>query len=340
MTATWPGWTRAIRATELQLKRLRPLLEQGYAKRADVEDLEVTLERSRRERMAVAAAHALDVRLRDGQTRQLTDAMARLDRNHAMAQRTLDDLTVRAPIDGQLTTLDADVGASKTAGQRIGQIDGQDAFKVTALVDEFYVSQVASGQAASVDVDGRSYRLTVVKIHPEIRNRQFSVDLNFAGQTPPAIRRGQTLQLRLEIGSPVEGLMVANGPFLGESDGRSVFVVAPAGDRAERRVVSLGRHNPRSVEVLSGLAVANGLSPRAIPIFAISTPWISATAVRKPKRDRSNDQIGACAKNLQNRRDGNRGAQRRDAGDRTGVSSWRSWGRRAAASRRCSMCWG
>ncbi|MDR3441322.1 efflux RND transporter periplasmic adaptor subunit [Telmatospirillum sp.] len=243
-----------INALSLQLGRLRPLLAEGYAKRAEVEDAEVSLERSRRERAAVAAAHALDQRLREAQTRQLTEAMAQLQRNHAMAQRTLDDLTVRAPISGQLTALDAEVGAFKTSGQRIGQIDGQDAFKVTALVDEFYLNRVSTGQQAAADLDGRTYSLTVARIRPEVKNRQFPVDLSFNEGTPPSVRRGQTLQLRLEIGSPADGLVVANGAFFNGSGGQLVFVVTPAGDRANRRHVSFGRHNPQTVEVLAGLA--------------------------------------------------------------------------------------
>ncbi|MTJ81405.1 MAG: HlyD family efflux transporter periplasmic adaptor subunit [Telmatospirillum sp.] len=245
-----------IAATTLQLGRLRPLLAQGFARRADVEDAEVRLERYRQERKAVAEARELDIRTRSDQIRQLTDAMDQLRRNHEMAQRNLDDLTVRAPISGQLTSLDAESGAFKTPGQRIGQIDRQGAFKVVAPVDEFYLSQIAPGQKASVDIDGQTYSLRVSKVHPEVRNRQFSVDLLF-DSAPPTLRRGQTLQLRLEVGAPTDGLTLANGAFFPGAGEQWAWVVSAPGDRADRRRVIFGRHNPLSVEVLGGLAAGD-----------------------------------------------------------------------------------
>ena len=237
-----------------RLARLRPLLADGFVKRADVEDEEAALKQHREERAAIAAARALDERAKAEQTHQLNDALAQLGRNHQIAQHNLEDLTVRASIDGQLTTLDAEPGASKTPGQRIGQIDREGAFKVSAPVDEFYLGRVANGQEAAADIEGRPARLMVTKIHPEVKNRQFSVDLAFRTTTPASLRRGQSMQLRLEIGQPSHALIVGNGAFYDDSGGRWVFVVSPDGQRAERRAVISGRHTPQSVEIISGLA--------------------------------------------------------------------------------------
>ena len=244
----------AIAESERRLARLRPLLADGFVKRADVEDEEATLRRDREERSAIAEARALDLRAQADQTRQLNDALAQLARNHQIAQHNLEDLVVRAPIDGQLTTLDAEIGSSKSPGQHIGQIDREGAFKVSAPVDEFYLGRIATGQEAAADIDGRAWRLVVNKIHPEVKNRQFSVDLLFRATPPASLRRGQSVQMRLEIGEPSQGLVVDNGPFYDDSGGRWVFVVSTDGGRADKRTVSMGRHTPQSVEVLSGLA--------------------------------------------------------------------------------------
>jgi HlyD family secretion protein len=244
----------AISDSERRLARLRPLLADGFVKRADVEDEEAALKQHREEREAIAEARALDLKAKAEQTRQLNDALVQLKRNHEIAQHNLEDLTVRAPIDGQLTTLDAEPGASKTPGQRIGQIDREGAFKISAPVDEFYLGRVANGQEAAADIEGHPLRLVVAKIHPEVKNRQFSVDLTFRTPPPASLRRGQSVQLRLEIGQPSHALIVDNGTFYDDSGGRSVFVVSPDGQRAERRAVALGRHTPQSVEILSGLA--------------------------------------------------------------------------------------
>lgn len=244
----------AIADAERRLARLRPLLTDGYVRRADYEDEEAALRRYRDERASIAEARDFDLRSKSDQTRQLKLALAQLESSHKIAQHNLDDLTVRAPIDGQVTTLDAEPGASKNAGQRIGQIDREGIYKVVAPVDEFYLSRVAIGQEAAADIEGRSWRLMVNKIHPEVKNRQFSVDMVFRTAPPASLRRGQSVQMRLEIGEPTHALMVESGPFYDESGGRWVFVMSADGRRAEKRAVSLGRHTPQSVEILSGLA--------------------------------------------------------------------------------------
>jgi HlyD family secretion protein len=244
----------AIADSERRLARLRPLLADGFVRRADVDDEEATLRRYRGEREAIAEARVLDVRAQADQTRQLNDALAQLRRNHQIALHNLEDLVVRAPIDGQLTTLDAEIGASKIPGQHIGQIDREGAFKVSVPVDEFYLGRVANGQEGAADIEGRAWNLVVNKIHPEVKNRQFSIDMQFRAGPPASLRRGQSVQIRLEIGEPSQGLVVENGPFYDDSGGRWVFVVSSDGHRADKRTVSLGRHTPQSIEVLSGLA--------------------------------------------------------------------------------------
>jgi HlyD family secretion protein len=123
---------------------------------------------------------------------------------------------------------------------------------VSAFVDEFYLSRVTIGQTATVDIDRRAYELEVMKLYPDVRDRQFEIDLLFT-QTPPDVRRGQTVRMRLEIGQPADTLVVANGAFFDDTGGQWVFVVDPSRDFAERREVRFGRRNPEGIEVLEGL---------------------------------------------------------------------------------------
>jgi HlyD family secretion protein len=152
-----------------------------------------------------------------------------------------------------LTSLEANPGESKARGQRVGQVDEQDAFKVSAFVDEFYLSRVTVGQLAEVEIDGKSYVLEVSKEYPGVRDRQFQIDLKFTGDASPPIRRGQTVRMRLEIGQPADTLVLANGAFYDDTGGQWVFVVDEAGDYAARRDVRFGRRNPEGIEVLDGL---------------------------------------------------------------------------------------
>ena len=158
-----------------------------------------------------------------------------------------------APITGQLTLLEANVGESKASGQRVGQVDEVGAFKVNAFVDEFYISRVTIGQVADVDIDGKAYQLDVSKVYPDVTNRQFEIDMLFTEALPPGIRRGQTVRMRLEIGQPADTLVVANGAFFDDTGGQWVFVVDPSGDYADKRSVRFGRRNPEGIEVLEGL---------------------------------------------------------------------------------------
>jgi HlyD family secretion protein len=237
-----------------RLQRMLSMKDEGAIRRADIEDLRLEIERLVQLEAALANASEVDESLQAEQMRQLDLTVAGLKKNLQLARQNLDNLVIRAPFDGQLTTLDAHRGESKRPGQRIGQVDQVDEYKVEALVDEHYVARVTAGQHATVEIAGSTHRLRLARVYPEVRSRQFKVDLTFVERTPSSVRRGQTLQLRLEIGAASTGLVVANGPFFEETGGRWVFVLAASGREAARRPIRLGRRNPDHIEVLNGLA--------------------------------------------------------------------------------------
>ena len=146
-----------------------------------------------------------------------------------------------------------EIGESKQMGQRLGQIDVVDTFKVVAQIDEFYVSRVAPDQQAEFALSGNEFSTRVLKVYPEITDGTFEVDLVFDGQTPQGIRRGQTLQMELTLGNPVDSLLVPLGGFIQETGGNWVFVVDESGDSAVRREITAGRRNNRYLEVRDGL---------------------------------------------------------------------------------------
>ena len=154
--------------------------------------------------------------------------------------------------------MNAEIGESKSRGERLGQIDDVDRFMAVALVNEFYLNRVRVGQPALLEFNGRDYRLEVSKIYPEVQASQFEVDFRFIGNAPSDIRRGQTLQMRLVLGDTSErATLLANGPFFNDTGGAWVFVIAPDGKFATRREVQLGRRNPTTIEVLSGLVAGD-----------------------------------------------------------------------------------
>jgi len=238
---------------ERDLRRKKPLVATGGATVGQIDDLEAELKRYQGWLETAKEALRLDEEFKRTQIERMNAAQDAISKNIAITRENLENLVIVAPITGQLTLLDANVGESKASGVRIGQVDEVNVFKVNAFIDEFYLSRVTIGQVATVDVDGKNYELTVSNVYPEVTNRQFEVDLLFKGDTPAVIRRGQTLRMRLEIGQPADTLVLANGAFFDDTGGQWVFVVDPSGDFAERRNVRFGRRNPEGVEVLGGL---------------------------------------------------------------------------------------
>ena len=170
-----------------------------------------------------------------------------------IANAGVNALTIRAPLDGQLSALDAEVGQSKAQGAVLGQVNAADRFKLTAQVDEFHLSRVAIGQEALFTVNDREYKARIAKVYPQVVNGTFKVDLYFEASSPSGIHVGQAIDLKVEMGGASSALMVANGPFYQDTGGNWAFVLLPDGQSAVKRPIRLGRRNPQFVEVIDGL---------------------------------------------------------------------------------------
>lgn len=243
----------AMKKAQRQYDREAPLAAKGFVAGKTFSDTRDNLTYER-ERMAVVnRGRATDERLQSSQLAQLRSSAESLNSSLALARANLDALNLRAPVSGTLSAFSIQVGQSMGRGERLGQIDSPGRNKLVAGVDEFYLARVATNQTATVEWNGKSYRLRVTKIYPTVRNGQFEVDLQFLGDEPPQIQRGQTLQARLVLGDPTTARLIPNGSFYNDTGGAWVFVVAPDGRSAVKRQVRLGRRNAEFIEVLDGL---------------------------------------------------------------------------------------
>jgi len=168
-------------------------------------------------------------------------------------RKKVGDLVVRAPIDGQLTSLDAEIGQNKNKGERLGQIDVLSGYKVRVDVDEHYLSRVVIGLMGDASFAGKSYRLRITKVYSQVNNGRFQVDMQFEGKVPEGIRRGQTLQIGLELSEEKQAILLAKGGFYQQTGGNWVFKLSKDGKTAYKVDVQLGSQNPDYYEVLSGL---------------------------------------------------------------------------------------
>lgn len=187
------------------------------------------------------------------QLKQMGESYSRMQNTLALMRRKVDDLIVRAPIDGQLTSLDAEIGQSKNKGDRLGQIDVLSGYKVQVDVDEHYISRVFVGQEAETNFAGKTHKLTIKKVYSQVRNGRFQVDMAFEEAAPEGIRRGQTLQIRLALSDETQAVLLAKGGFYQQTGGNWVFKLNDDGTVAYRVDVQLGRQNPEYYEVLGGL---------------------------------------------------------------------------------------
>jgi HlyD family secretion protein len=168
-------------------------------------------------------------------------------------RKKVGDLIVRAPIDGQLTSLDAEIGQNKNKGERLGQVDVLSGYKVRVDVDEHYLSRVVIGLTGETSFAGKDYKLKITKVFSQVNNGRFQVDMLFTDKVPEGIRRGQTLQIRLALSDETQALLLAKGGFYQQTGGNWVYKLDNDGRTAYKVDVQLGRQNPDYYEVLSGL---------------------------------------------------------------------------------------
>lgn len=244
-----------IKTLTRKVERERELVKTNAIPMRQLEDSEDDLEYNINRRELTLESQATDARLQESQLKFLRAAAIRLEESLVVARRNLDALNVRAPVDGKLSGFNVEIGENIPRGNRLGQIDDPDNYKLTANIDEFYLGRVDIGQEAVFERDGTSYRMTIAKIYPQVTNGQFEVDFVFVDGQPADIRRGQTLQTRLTLGDATMAALIPNGAFYQDTGGNWVFVVTADGSQAVKRTVRLGRRNSRFIEVLEGLEI-------------------------------------------------------------------------------------
>ncbi len=190
---------------------------------------------------------------RSSQVKQMEESLKSMELNMQLIRERVDNLKVKAPIDGEVGMLDVVLGQSLSQGMNIGQINDLSAYKVQAQVDEHYIDRVITGLTASFERQDNTFEMTLRKLYPEVRNGQFKADFRFTDNVPENIRSGQTYYLNLQLGQPTDAAIIPRGSFFQKTGGRWIYVVDESGEKAYRREIRIGRQNPQYYEVLEGL---------------------------------------------------------------------------------------
>lgn len=236
-----------------QYERFKTLYEKDLISKREFEEVEEQYKYYLTTRKLTYASYRADSTSRIRQLQELNASEDRMRQNLEGVNRILDNLVIRAPIDGQLATPDHELGQSIVRGERIGQIDVMGIYKVRVRIDELYLPRVEIGLKGSFTQSRESYELIITKIYPTITEGRFEVDMEFTGDQPESIKRGLSVRIRLELGNSAEALLLPMGGFYKDSGGNWVFLVDESGDRAVRKDIRLGRKNSEYFEVMGGL---------------------------------------------------------------------------------------
>ncbi|MFQ3213432.1 MAG: HlyD family secretion protein [Marivirga sp.] len=244
-----------LRLLAPQYSRFKTLFASKLISEREFEQVREEYEYNRKRRQLTYKSYKNDSLARVYQLRQLSNSEARMQRSLDAVGNILNNLTLRATRNGQLATPQLEVGQSVSTGQRLGQIDMMDNYKVRVGIDELYLPRVDVGQKASFTFSGNEYQLVISKIYPTISSGRFEVDMVFEGESPSGIKRGQTLRIKLELGATEKTLLLAVGGFYKDTGGNWAYVVDPQDPTsAYKKEIRLGRKNVDYYEVLSGLS--------------------------------------------------------------------------------------
>jgi HlyD family secretion protein len=236
-----------------QYERQKILFEKKLISKQEFERTEADYRYNLERRRITYDVYKQDSVNRINQLRDIDVSELRMKQNLEGVRKILDNLNIKAPIDGQLTTQHWEIGQAVNQGQRLGQVDILGSYKVRVPIDELYLPRISEGLKATTDFNNKTYNLQIAYIYPNIVGGRFEVDMNFDGETPQGIRRGQSLRMRIELGQSSEGILLPVGGFYKDTGGNWVFVVEADGKRAVKRDIKLGRKNPENFEVLTGL---------------------------------------------------------------------------------------
>lgn len=238
-----------------QYERTKTLYEKNLIAKQEFEKIEADYNYNLTRKEITLQQYKLDSQIAIQQQKQMVESERRMLENLSGLSHILENLVVRAPIDGQLTRPELEIGQSITAGFRLGQIDEIGGFKVRASIDELYLARISPGlQAIVTNFTDKEYKLEITYVYPTVREGRFDVDMKFITDPPAGLIRGQSLRLLIELGQSSEETLLPQGGFYKDTGGNWVYVLDESGDQAVRRDIRLGRKSGAEYyEVLEGL---------------------------------------------------------------------------------------
>lgn len=242
-----------IERKKRKYEQYRKLYDEKLTSKEDYLQAKEDYEFAQKGRELVINRQLQDSIYRSIQVDQMEESLHNMRRNMLLVRQRSENLNIKAPVDGQLGLLEVEIGQNIGTGSKVGQVSVLSDYKVEALIDEHYIDRVRAGLDATFERQDRNYILRVRKAYPEVREKQFKTDFVFEGERPDNIRAGQTYYINLQLGQPIEAVLIPRGSFYQSTGGQWIFVLTTDGSRAVKRKITIGRQNPLFYEVTSGL---------------------------------------------------------------------------------------
>ena len=246
-------YTLDVRRTKRNFDQKQKLYDENLCSKEDFIIAKEDYELASQQLELVKNRARQDSMYRSVEIKQMNESLENMRKNMIIIRRRKDNLTIKAPIDGELGFLDVVRGQSILAGTKIGQINNLESYKIEAQIDEHYIDRVVTGLDATFERNNELFEAQIRKVYPEVRNGKFRADFKFIGEQPDNIRTGQTYYLNLQLGQSEDAIIIPKGTFYQKTGGKWIYVVDSNGKSATKREIHIGRQNPRYYEVTEGL---------------------------------------------------------------------------------------
>lgn len=234
-------------------ERDKQLFDGGYISKQEFETTEADYKYYLKRLEITSTSYRKDSMNMKSQISQLNESETRMIKSLKRVGQILDNLIIRSPIDGQLSTPQLFEGQSIDPGQRLGQVDVVGSYKVRVPIDEIYLARIHKGLTGTTTYAGREYTLKITYIYPTVSSGAFTVDMEFEGELPKDIKPGLSLRMTIALGESSDAVLVPLGGFYNDTGGQWIYVLNSDGTQAEKRRIKIGRKNKLSYEVLDGL---------------------------------------------------------------------------------------
>ena len=189
-------------------------------------------------------------------------------------RKQVDQLAIRAGVDGVVQEVDVEVGQRVTAGTILAKVADPTKLKAELKIAETQMKDIALNQSAEIDTRNGIVPGHVIRFDPAALNGTVAVDVKLDGPLPPGSRPEMSVDGTIEL-ERLPDVVYMGRPVFGQPNSTvGLFKIDPDGRGATHVNVKLGRASVNTIEVLDGLKVGDRV------ILSDMSQWDSQPRIR------------------------------------------------------------